>query len=134
MKPGADIGSDFLQGFSNIGPYMGIVLPFSIAASFGDMMCLVSAQKAGDPYPIRETMIVDGIGTIIGAILGCPFGTVVYFGIPVHKRVGARTGYSFMNGIIYLILCLSGIVPVVSSLIPEIAIGPIILIFGLMIG
>jgi AGZA family xanthine/uracil permease-like MFS transporter len=77
VKPGAYIGSDFLDGFSDIGPYMGIVLPFSIAASFGDMMCLVSAQKCGDPYPIRETMIVDGLGTLIGAILGCPFGTVV---------------------------------------------------------
>lgn len=24
-------------------------------------MCLVSAQQAGDPYPITESMIVDGI-------------------------------------------------------------------------
>lgn len=26
-------------------------------------MCLVSAKAAGDPYPVRETMITDGIGT-----------------------------------------------------------------------
>lgn len=166
-------------------------------------MCLVSAQKAGDPYPIREvcthriyiifdadgvvvervdashvlssvdgsdrrrisvssksmflslyllflahalhslflclfcttkqTMIADGIGTLIGALLGSPFGTVIYIGHPVHKRVGAQTGYSLMNGCIYLVLALSGIIPVVLSLIPAIAIGPIIFIFGLMI-
>ena len=96
-------------------------------------MCLVSAQKAGDPYPIRETMIVDGIGTLIGALLGSPFGTVIYVGHPVHKRVGAQTGYSIMNGCLYLILTLSGIIPVILSLIPVIAIGPIIFIFGLMI-
>ena len=54
-------------------------------------------------------------------------------GIRVHKRVGARTGYSLMNGFIYLILCLSGTIPVILSLIPDIAIGPIIFIFGLMI-
>ncbi|KAI2504534.1 purine nucleobase transmembrane transporter [Fragilaria crotonensis] len=130
---GAWIGGAFYEGFADIGPYMGIVLPFSIAASFGDMMCLVSAQKAGDPYNIRETMIIDGLGTLVGAILGSPFGTVVYIGHPVHKRVGARTGYSIMNGTIYLILGLSGIVPVILSLIPAIAIGPIIMIFGLMI-
>ena len=133
VTPGAWIGGAFYEGFRDIGPYIGVVLPFSIAASFTDMMCLVSAQKAGDPYPIRETMISDGIGTLLGAILGSPFGTVIYIGHPVHKRVGARTGYSIMNGVIYLIICLVGIVPSILSLIPAIAIGPVIFIFGLMI-
>ena len=78
-------------------------------------------------------MIADGVGTLIGALLGSPFGTVVYVGHPVHKRVGARTGYSIMNGFVYLILCLTGDIPVILSLVPAIAIGPIIFIFGLMI-
>lgn len=78
-------------------------------------------------------MVSDGIGTLLGAFLGSPVGTVVYIGHPVHKKVGAQTGYSLMNGIIYLILCLAGVVPVILSLIPVIAIGPIIMIFGLMI-
>jgi AGZA family xanthine/uracil permease-like MFS transporter len=133
VQGGAWIGGAFYEGFADIGPYIGIVLPFSIAASFIDMMCLVPAQKAGDPYPIRETMIADGVGTLIGALLGSPFGTVVYVGHPVHKRVGARTGYSIMNGFVYLILCLTGDIPVILSLVPAIAIGPIIFIFGLMI-
>ena len=38
-----------------------------------------------------------------------------------------------MNGFVYLILCLSGVVPTILSLIPTIAIGPIIMIFGIMI-
>ena len=38
-----------------------------------------------------------------------------------------------MNGFIYLILTLSGVVPTILSLIPTIAIGPIIMIFGIMI-
>ena len=51
VKGGAWAGDAFIKGFEDIGDYIGIVLPFSIAASFTDMMCLVSAQKAGDPYP-----------------------------------------------------------------------------------
>ena len=133
VKGGAWIGGAFYEGLGEIGPYIGTALPFSIAASFTDMMCLVSSQKAGDPFPIRETMISDGIGTLIGSFLGSPFGTVVYIGHPVHKRVGAKTGYSIMNGIIYLIICTTGVVPVILSVIPAIAIGPIIFIFGLMI-
>ena len=73
------------------------------------------------------------VGTLIGAILGSPFGTVIYVGHPVHKRVGAQTGYSIMNGFIYLILCLAGVIPTILSIIPVVAIGPIILIFGIMI-
>ena len=38
-----------------------------------------------------------------------------------------------MNGFVYLILCLSGLIPVILSVIPDIAIGPVIFIFGLMI-
>jgi len=131
VKGGAWAGIAFIEGFDDIGDYIGTVLPFSIAASFGDIMCLVSANKAGDPFPIRETMVSDGIGTLIGSFLGSPFGTVVYIGHPVHKRVGARTGYSVMNGFIYLILCLTGVLPVILSVIPAVAIGPIIFIFGL---
>lgn len=82
VQGGLWIGKAFLDGFKDLGDYIGIVLPFSIAASFGDMMVLVSAQKAGDPYPIAETMISDGIGTLVGAVLGSPFGTVVYIGHP----------------------------------------------------
>jgi AGZA family xanthine/uracil permease-like MFS transporter len=47
-------------------------------------------------------MIVDGIGTCIAALMGSPLGTVVYIGHPAHKASGAKVGYSFANGIIYL--------------------------------
>jgi adenine/guanine/hypoxanthine permease len=62
----------------------------------------VSAKEAGDPYPVRESMIADGIGCMIASFFGSPFGTVIYIGHPVHKRNGARVGYSFANGLCYV--------------------------------
>jgi len=118
QTPGIWVGGAFISGLGKIGPYLGVVLPISIAASFEDMECLVSAQKAGDPFPIRETMVVDGLFTMseftprnlsatqatrgtrpgltlssaaVGAILGSPFGTVIYLGHPVHKANGAQS-------------------------------------------
>jgi len=44
------------------------------------LMCLVNAKEAGDPFPVRESMIVDGIGTMLAACFGSPFGTVMYLG------------------------------------------------------
>lgn len=55
-----------------------------------------------DPFPVRESMIVDGIGTCIASFFGSPFGTVVYIGHPAHKRSGAKVGYSLANGVVYL--------------------------------
>jgi adenine/guanine/hypoxanthine permease len=64
--------------FSLLGDYLGIVIPLGISAACSTLMCLVSAKEAGDPYPVRETMIVDGIGTCIASFFGSPFGTVLY--------------------------------------------------------
>lgn len=127
------IGGAFLEGFSMIGGALGTVIPIAIAASAGDLMALVGAYNAGDPFPIPETLIVDGLMTILGSILGSPFGTVIYFGHPVHKRLGGKCSYSAWNGVIYLILCLSGIFPLFLDIFPKQAVGPTIMIFGLLL-
>lgn len=93
--------SDLFSDFSEVKDYLGIVIPIGISAAATTLMCLVSAKEAGDPFPVRETMIVDGIGTCIASFFGSPFGTVVYIGHPVHKRNGAKVGYSLANGIVY---------------------------------
>ena len=48
-------------------------------------------------------MITDGLFTIIGAIFGSPMGTVIYFGHPIHKKIGGKAFFSFANGSIDLI-------------------------------
>jgi len=93
---------DLFNDFGEVKDYLGIVIPIGISAAATTLMCLVSAKEAGDPYPVRETMIVDGIGTCIASFFGSPFGTVVYIGHPAHKRNGAKVGYSLANGLIYL--------------------------------
>lgn len=124
---------DIIDGFKHMQEFIGIVLPISLLASLLDIMTIVSAQKAGDAYNVRETMIADGVGSMIGALLGSPIGTVVYIGHPIHKRNGAGNGYSIMNGLLYLIACLGGLYPIISAIIPLTATGPIIMVFGLML-
>jgi AGZA family xanthine/uracil permease-like MFS transporter len=53
---------------------------------------------------MAETMLVDGLGTIIGACFGSYYSTTVYIGHPIHKALGARRGFSVFNGILYFIL------------------------------
>lgn len=94
--------NDLFEDFSEVKDYLGIVIPIGISAGAGTLMCLVSAKEAGDPFPVHESMISDGIGTIIASFFGSPFGTVIYIGHPAYKRSGAKVGYSLANGCIYL--------------------------------
>lgn len=93
---------DLFADFDLAGDYMGVIVPLGITAASSTLMCLVSAKEAGDPFPIRETMLTDGIGTMLTSFFGSPFGTVIYIGHPAHKRSGAKVGYSLINGTVYL--------------------------------
>lgn len=123
---------ELFSDFSLIKDYLGIVIPIAISATATTLMCLVSAKNAGDPYPVRETMISDGIGTMLSSVMGSPFGTVIYIGHPAHKRSGALVGYSVVNGFCYLLLSWFGVLALVQSLVNQATIGPIVLFVGLM--
>jgi hypothetical protein len=70
--------SDLFADFNLLVDYLGIVIPLGISAAATSLMCLVSAKEAGDPFPVRESLIADGIGTCIASFFGSPFGTVIY--------------------------------------------------------
>jgi adenine/guanine/hypoxanthine permease len=60
--------------------------------------------------------LVDGIGTAISSFFGSPFGTVIYIGHPMHKRNGAKVGYSMVNGCIYFVFSWIGILALIESI------------------
>jgi hypothetical protein len=52
-------GGDIFDFFSLLVDYLDLVIPLGISAAATSLMCLVSAKEAGDPYPVRESMIDD---------------------------------------------------------------------------
>mmetsp|Transcript_35094 Transcript_35094/g.43302 ORF Transcript_35094/g.43302 Transcript_35094/m.43302 type:complete len:240 (+) Transcript_35094:798-1517(+) len=93
-----------------------------------------SAQKkAGDSYPLKETMISDGFGTMIGAFFGTPFGTSVYIGHPAYKRFGAGIGYSLINCVVFFFFAIFGIFAVAAALVPPQGTAPLLIYVGFMI-
>ena len=76
----------------------------------------------------------DGVISLIGCLLGNPFINAVYIGHPGWKAMGGRIGYSAATGAMVLVLTWLGIVALVSSLIPVVAILPILLYIGMLIG
>jgi AGZA family xanthine/uracil permease-like MFS transporter len=108
-------------------------LLFGMIGFLGTMTCVESAEAAGDAYPMAEVMVVDGIGTCMGSIFGGIYGTTVYIGHPVHKALGAKIGYSIVNGVLYLILLSTGIFAWLYNVIPGCANGAILVFVGLLL-
>jgi nucleoside phosphorylase len=90
-------------------------------------------EMEGDSYPARPALIINGLGTICGALLGSPFPLTIYIGHPGWKALGARAGYSTLNGIFIALLALTGGISLISWLIPEDAGLAIVVWVGLII-
>ena len=93
-----------------------------------------SAAAGGDNFPLRPVMLADGLGAIIGAFLGSPFPPSVYIGHPGWKAMGGRVGYSLATGAGVALLCFLGLAALLLSVIPLVAIVPILLFIGMVIG
>jgi len=123
-----------LSGFGDIGSFISTLFLVGVVGFVGTMSCVESASAAGDDYPMAETMIVDGLGTCIGACFGSFYSTTVYIGHPIHKALGAKRGYSLINGLMYFVLLLSGVFAALYQALPECASGSILVFVGLILG
>lgn len=109
---------EIFQGFKEVVPYLPIIIPLQINNFLTTLQGVESAKEAGDEYPEKESMIMDGLFTLIGSLLGNPFPTTVYFGHPGWKEIQARAGYSLVVGITYLFIGLTGLTGVIMNIIP----------------
>jgi AGZA family xanthine/uracil permease-like MFS transporter len=126
--------SNLLAGFKSIAPLLVTAIPFGVYDFIEAMDNVESASAAGDEYSVREVLFVDGFNSIIGTMFGNPFPNAVYIGHPGWKAVGGRIGYSLATGALVIVVTLLNIVPVLLNLIPLVAILPILLYIGALIG
>jgi AGZA family xanthine/uracil permease-like MFS transporter len=126
--------SDVFTGLSNIGPLLATAIPLGIYNFTEAMNNVESASAAGDSYNLRKILLADGAGAIVGSMLGSPFPPAVYIGHPGWKAVGGRVGYSLATGICIALVCFLGLTALLLNVIPLVAILPILLYIGLVIG
>ncbi|MBV8650106.1 MAG: regulator [Alphaproteobacteria bacterium] len=125
---------DVVAGLGDIGPLLVTAVPLGIYNFTEGMNNVESAAAAGDGYDLRQVLLADGIGAMVGAVLGSPFPPAVYIGHPGWKAVGGRIGYSLATGIVISLVCLLGLTALLLAAIPLVAILPILLYIGLVIG
>src|SRR3954464_339949 len=127
------VGTVF-SGFGYLGVILVTAIPFGIYDLVEAMDNVESAEAAGDPYPTTRVLTADGVVSLIGCLMGNPFINAVYIGHPGWKGMGGRIGYSAATGVMVIVLSWFGIISVLLALVPVVAISPILLYIGMLIG
>lgn len=113
--------------------FVSVILPMGLFNVMGSLQNIESAEAAGDRYDTRASLSINGMGTILAACFGSCFPTTIYIGHPGWKGLGARAGYSMLNGVAITLICLTGTVALVNSVIPIEAGMAIVLWIGVVI-
>jgi AGZA family xanthine/uracil permease-like MFS transporter len=114
-------------------PYVSIIIPMGLFNVIGSLQNIESAEAAGDTYPTRPSLLVNGIGTLAAAAFGSPYPTTIYIGHPGWKALGARAGYSTLNGVFVTAVCLTGTLAHIAWAVPIDAGMAIVLWIGIVI-
>lgn len=118
----------------SIKEYAAVIIPMGVANVIGSLQNIESAEAAGDRFDTRNSLLVNGIGTVAGSFLGSPFPTTIYIGHPGWKALGARIGYSVLNGAVMSLIGFFGFMSLISAVVPIEAGMAIILWIGIIIG
>ncbi len=122
------------SGFKFLGVILVTAIPFGIYDLVEAMDNVESAGAAGDAFPTTRVLTADGVISLIGCLMGNPFINAVYIGHPGWKAMGGRIGYSAATGVMILLLTWFSVIALMLALIPVVAILPILLYIGMLIG
>jgi AGZA family xanthine/uracil permease-like MFS transporter len=127
----------FTELFAALGTnwltYISVILPMGLFNVIGSLQNIESAEAAGDSYPTRPSLAVNGIGTLAAALFGSCFPTTIYIGHPGWKALGSRAGYSILNAAFFTVVCFSGTLAWIAWAVPIDAGMAIVLWIGVVI-
>jgi AGZA family xanthine/uracil permease-like MFS transporter len=112
--------------------YLSVILPMSALDTIVSLQILESVKVAGDDYATRPSLLVNGLATLGAAAFGSCFPTTLYFGHMAHKAYGARIGYSILNGLTVLLICVTGLISPILHFVPLEVVAIVIVWFGLV--
>jgi adenine/guanine/hypoxanthine permease len=131
----APVLGDLAAGITggNLLPYLSVIIAMGLFNVLGSLQNIESAEAAGDSYDTQRSLMVNGAGSIAAALFGSAFPTTIYIGHPGWKALGARAGYSVLNGAFITFICMTGTLAWIAWAIPIDAGMAIVLWIGIVI-
>jgi len=128
--------SDLLAGLGHpltLRFLVPVIVPMGLFNVLGSLQNLESAEAAGDRYRTLPSLAVNGAGSLLAAVFGSCFPTTIYIGHPGWKALGARSGYSILNGAFFCSIAVFGLSHAIAAVIPIEAGMAIVLWIGIVI-
>lgn len=113
--------------------FLGVIVPMGVVNVLGSLQNIESAEAAGDRFSTGPCLAVNGLGTIAAGLCGSCFPTTIYIGHPGWKALGARAGYSVLNGVFFTVAFLLGLGQLITAAIPVEAGIAIVMWIGVVI-
>jgi adenine/guanine/hypoxanthine permease len=107
-----------LQAMGLAIPYLSVIAPMAIYQILQDIASVEGANSAGDNYDARLIVACDGLGTFLCGAGGSIITPVIAALHPPYKMMGARIGFCFWTGVIFLAIFVSGISLFMAQLFP----------------
>ncbi len=136
FHPPIPVIGDVIAGFSHplfMQFLVPVMVPMGLFNVLGSLQNIESADAAGDSYPTMPSLAVNGGGSIVAAAFGSCYPTTIYIGHPGWKGLGARSGYSTLNGIFFTVVAIGGLTKLINAVIPMEAGMAIVLWIGIVI-
>ena len=127
------VGDLFSMLTSSGWKYLAVIFPMGLFNVIGSLQNLESAEAGGDRYETKPSLLWNGFATLLACFLGSPFPTTIYIGHPGWKAMGARHGYSILNGALITLLCMTGGVTLFLKIVPRECIFGILLWIAIII-
>ena len=102
----------------SVASSLPVVLPLGLVSTLWSLQTIESAEAAGDRFDTRTSLLFNGFATMGSALFGSPFLATIYLGHPGWKAVGARAGYSVLNGAVMTIISCTGALGLIVYFIP----------------
>lgn len=112
--------------------FLSVIVPMSLLDTICSLQILESVKVAGDDYKTRPSLLMNGAATLLASLFGSAFPTIPYFGHMGYKDMGARSGYSILSGACMMLVCVTGIIPLVLHYVPLEVVAIIVVWFGLV--
>jgi AGZA family xanthine/uracil permease-like MFS transporter len=123
----------WVETFGAALPYLSLAIPFAVATVIGGIDNTESAIAAGDEYRTRDILLTEAVATMAAGLCGGVIQNTPYIGHPAYKAMGARAGYTLATGLVMGVGASLGLVGLLVSVLPEAAVGPILIFIGLEI-
>jgi AGZA family xanthine/uracil permease-like MFS transporter len=116
----------FIDGLRSTASYLPLVIPFGLLVVIGGINVTESARAAGDDFRTRDVLLVEAFATLIAGVCGGVAQTTPYIGQPAYKKMGARSGYTFLTGVFVGVGGIFGYLSNLVELVPLAVLAPIL--------